>query len=208
MARKNPAGRGVAPVDETELSRHPEKVTQIRWGLQGDGANTLERDPVVLAIDHGLANRPQARVRVGDPLESLPVNGARYCLGLLQRFSTECLRFAILPLGLCRQCLQEQSHPRERLAQHHRCPGSGEDVASKQFAVDSRAVEMDQRERARVELGKSLELVAGPFPVPQHAEELKEKHAQLRVRGLLPNPRLQRGNCGLWLAFPQELLGP
>ena len=103
--------------------------------------------------------------------------------------------------------LDEQRQPLIGLAEHHRRFLALEDLVANDFAAHGFAVHLRHRQGQRIELGGDLQLVQGAVPLPDDAEQLEEKDAQLRVSGPRADVLLQARQRGVGIAVFQSPFG-
>ena len=169
---------GAAAVVERQLRGRPDEVPQIGRRIELDAGDPLEGNPVVLAVDARLQGRTDARVRIGDPLERRAVDAARRRRGRLEGLCRKHRRQGRLALSLLLQGFQQLRQPGKGLADHHRGSLAGEDLRAHEFAANGVADRLAHRTGRRVEIGGNVQLGMGTFPLPQHAEQLSQEHAQ------------------------------
>ncbi len=75
------------------------------------------------------------------------------------------------------------------------------------LALDGLAVSLFHRQRAGVEFRRDLQLVQRTLPLPEHAEQLKQKDAQFGFRRSGADLLLQLGQCGDRIPVLQTLFG-
>ena len=82
------------------------------------------------------------------------------------------------------QRLDQQRQPLIGLAEDHRRLLPVEDVIANRLTAHGIAVGLLHGERFRVETGRHVQLIERALPLPEHAQQLKQEDAQLRISRL------------------------
>ena len=115
------------------------------------------------------------------------------------------------PFGLAlpghEQRLDQQRQPLLRVTEHERRLAAGEDLAAHGFTAHGFAIGLRHGERGGIEPAGHRQLVQRALPLPEHAQQLEQEHAQFGIRRLGLDVVLEPRQRGRWVAIPKALLG-
>src|SRR6267378_6785481 len=183
----------LAAVLESQLCRGPDEIAQIRRRLHLDARETLERYPVVLAVQDRLADGPEPHIGIPDPLERRAVQASGHHSRRVERGGAQGGRLLDPSFAKEAKGLGEPRDPLGRLTEDERRPRAREDVLAEELAADHLAIGPHEVLRLDVHLVDHTELRESAVPLPAQDEELEEHDAALGVRRLAADRVLALG---------------